>query len=70
MKKIYTEKIRCASCGKIIEKYAKDNKSRTIKSWLMICYSCFKKIERQIANQEKRITKLENRAKKKTKAND
>ena len=59
IQKIYTEKIPCAVCGKLIEEYSKDNKSRTIKSWLCICYSCYRKIGKQVTEQEKRITKLE-----------
>ncbi len=58
-KNLYTEKFSCAICRKLIEEYAKGNKSRVIKSWLSICCSCYRKIEKQVAKQENRITKLE-----------
>ena len=56
-KKIYTEHFNCASCQKPIEEYAKGNKSRTIKSWLSICNSCWNKINRRVEKLEKKVFK-------------
>lgn len=42
--KIYTEKFNCSVCKKPIEEYAKTNKSRTVKSWVAICLTCYNKI--------------------------
>ena len=60
--KIYTQKFRCAKCRKVIGEYSEKNKERTIKSWVSVCYTCFKTMEKQIARikeMDLRIKKLE-----------
>ena len=38
--KIYTETMHCSLCKKPIAEFSKDNRLRTVKSWMAICTKC------------------------------
>ena len=62
VQKIYTKKVPCAICLKTVEEYNKEfSKSRTIKSWLYVCMKCWREMEKEILQIEKRVKRLENK---------
>ena len=43
-KKTYTKKKRCYLCLKPVQEYDESNKTKTVKAWVCVCISCFRKI--------------------------
>jgi len=56
---IKTKKIPCAICLKPVEEYLNFGESRTLRSWMYVCNKCWREIEKEIAEADKRITRLE-----------
>ena len=52
--KIYKNNISCAMCHRITEEY-KEYQGVTIRSWYVLCSSCFRSFESRIEKLERKV---------------
>ena len=52
---IYNKNFKCCKCGKVIAEFNNKNRQRTIRSFVTICWQCYKRTKYYRKSKKRRL---------------